>query len=819
MFSSVKFRCRNTVNSAFAMLCCVSIVTVTAGSQPINEDFFITARDERAIGFGEYFVMDDQFVLTPDGVPRPHDELQGVDVFNRDTGEFVTCIEEVETDGEYSPDWGSSMSISNGIVAIGSPFFNSIAYNAGSVYLFNATTGNFLGSITPGDAVENDWFGITVSIDNDILAVSGNHGDFSVGTVYVYDALSGTEITRIINQENQYRNFGFRLAVKDGIVAVSDIITSGETEQETVYLYDAITGTLLHQITQGVLPDRIGFGVAIDIDNGVVAISAPLENLNSGAVYLYNVTTGNLLQRLTPNGSRAGDRFGQTMQIDGGIVTASAVRSSGRVFQFDVASGNQIAELAPSHSPFNSTGSQLAAHQGVVAIGATAHNKILIYNGRGGDSDGDGLTDDWEENGIPYTDSTGATQRYMLPGADPLHKDLYVEVDMMSGHLLPLGSILYLEIAFDNAPLSNPDGIDGISLHVVLDNIGIPFVEYWPTNGCWPLNFDTYRTAWFGTDAERNDPDATQILAAKGKAYRYCITAANSDIPSNVSGCGVIHGDNFVIFLSGTNTLQKASVFMHELGHNLGLDHGGRDSVNGKPNYPSIMNYTFANQYNWNQSFWDLDYSREGVSSFGVLDESSLDEIIGIGVSSGYYSNWQAPFGINMDDGTGTIVRDVSFAYLNGTPTDFGDAAGTMIPDQVFTPSVAQDLNYALNPPFGLGGIPDVPSPGDVLEPCNDWAFVRLKLAAAIGENSGPDQYPTDELTKDAIVWLEENIPAPPGRCLADLNFDNTLDFFDVAEFLELFSSHGIRADFTRDGILDFFDVSAFLQAFADGCP
>ena len=32
---------------------------------------------------------------------------------------------------------------------------------------------------------------------------------------------------------------------------------------------------------------------------------------------------------------------------------------------------------------------------------------------------------------------------------------------------------------------------------------------------------------------------------------------------------------------------------MHELGHNLGLEHGGADCFNFKPNYVSVMNYNF----------------------------------------------------------------------------------------------------------------------------------------------------------------------------------------------------------------------------------
>ena len=38
---------------------------------------------------------------------------------------------------------------------------------------------------------------------------------------------------------------------------------------------------------------------------------------------------------------------------------------------------------------------------------------------------------------------------------------------------------------------------------------------------------------------------------------------------------------------------QQAGTLMHELGHNLNLGHGGGDWTNNKPNYLSVMNYTF----------------------------------------------------------------------------------------------------------------------------------------------------------------------------------------------------------------------------------
>jgi len=59
----------------------------------------------------------------------------------------------------------------------------------------------------------------------------------------------------------------------------------------------------------------------------------------------------------------------------------------------------------------------------------------------------------------------------------------------------------------------------------------------------------------------------------------------------------------------------------------------------------------------------------------------------------------------------------------------------------------------------------------------------------------------------------------PATGCLADLNGDGTLDFFDISAFLTAFSSGDIAADFTGDGVFDFFDISAFLTEFSAGCP
>jgi hypothetical protein len=55
---------------------------------------------------------------------------------------------------------------------------------------------------------------------------------------------------------------------------------------------------------------------------------------------------------------------------------------------------------------------------------------------------------------------------------------------------------------------------------------------------------------------------------------------------------------------------EHEGTFMHELGHNLNLRHGGFEDVNYKPNYLSVMNYSF--QFDWwvGKNSRPLDYSR-----------------------------------------------------------------------------------------------------------------------------------------------------------------------------------------------------------------
>ncbi|MFM9994259.1 MAG: hypothetical protein ACKVU4_00500 [Phycisphaerales bacterium] len=430
------------------------------------------------------------------------------------------------------------------------------------------------------------------------------------------------------------------------------------------------------------------------------------------------------------------------------------------------------------------------------------------------DTDGDGLLDNWETDGVPYLDSASVLRRFPLPGADPMEKDLYVEVDAMDGQGLSPASAQMVVEAFIDAPVPNPNSIPGINLHILDDESDLPHVSPWATGiaSCWPKDFDDWRGSYFGTSDERDDPNAAALLKAKAKAYRYCIFADKAS--SGWGGCGGQPGDSYVIYQGSVSTAERdAAKFMHELGHNLNLGHGGGDGMNGKPNYPSIMNYVFAYPYAWCESFWKLDYSREDL---GTLDEDSLDETAGIGTPGGQYTNWYMPYGVNFNNGT-AVVREIHFVLLHGDPTDFGNVAGTGFQDGLFTTGVKQDLNYAVDAPLQVR-LPSVPSPGLELQGHDDWANIRLPVVALHSPQAIP-QYPQDELTEEGVDWINQNFPHAPSACYADCNTDGALTVADFGCFQTAFVLADPYADCTADGSLTVADFGCFQTAFVIGCP
>ena len=272
------------------------------------------------------------------------------------------------------------------------------------------------------------------------------------------------------------------------------------------------------------------------------------------------------------------------------------------------------------------------------------------------DTDGDGLPDCWEKYGVD-TDGDG-TIDVDLPkmGADPKHKDIFVELDHMTGHEISNDAINKVIAAFDAAPVDNPDGTQGIKLHVDNgpDSIMDPVVAGGTVSGkTWGSlsqadelgHIDLLGT----TENGEYDWSAFRSLeqryfsASRRPVFHYAISAHDfvASHASGISAGGYPSGaGEFLITLGGAcpadpctpKVGMQAGTFMHELGHNLGLGHGGGDHLNYKPNYLSIMNYRFQfSGLKVGGRAGLYDYSRFGPDEIAQIYEGKLHETFGLG--------------------------------------------------------------------------------------------------------------------------------------------------------------------------------------------
>ena len=318
------------------------------------------------------------------------------------------------------------------------------------------------------------------------------------------------------------------------------------------------------------------------------------------------------------------------------------------------------------------------------------------------DRDGDALLDVWETDG--YDEDGDGTIDVDLPamGADPDRKDVFVELDHMTGRRLDRIAVQAVVDAFGHAPVANLNGVSGIALHV--DN-GADSEMDPLTHGTWgarsrqdviAANTDLASLSGETFDwVQRFDPiKAGNFDPARTPIFHYAISAL--DKPDSTGGrargesVASIAGSDFVLTLDPTafnlspEALRiAAGTLMHELGHNLALRHGGGDDVGRKPNYLSVMNYVFQGSWLRRDASFILDYS---TSSFS-LDEGSLDESGGFGLASG-------PAGFWTEYGCGSEKRQV---VIGVTDVDWN------CDNLISTTSLSADINAddAVNPLAG----------------------------------------------------------------------------------------------------------------------
>ena len=320
------------------------------------------------------------------------------------------------------------------------------------------------------------------------------------------------------------------------------------------------------------------------------------------------------------------------------------------------------------------------------------------------DSDSDGLLDAWED-GV-YTSPSGGTINLAAMGTDKYKKDMLVEAEWVA--VAAPGTAMYDDTIWSiwkewkaDMPFLNPDGSSGLNL-IVDRGQGGAFTEGGQTltpdhrtmgyGNCGSegyVNFMDYKNDFFNND--RSGLFHYLILgkagwcgaSSIGGEARFPLNGPSAQCPD----CG---GDNLFVVCTGCSSEFAAGIVAHEMGHDIGLSHGGLypslgpiDHNNDKPNSRSIMNYRWTvggvpAGCGQDELARDTGTGPKGIFGQGMLatiDERNVDESVGIcdGVPIDFNGDGQYTTARMNTDNRGSIQthEDTIFDQVGNLILDF----------------------------------------------------------------------------------------------------------------------------------------------------
>lgn len=346
---------------------------------------------------------------------------------------------------------------------------------------------------------------------------------------------------------------------------------------------------------------------------------------------------------------------------------------------------------------------------GLVGLCLSVCSLFFVPRCAADDVDGDAIPDEWETHGVTVTFADGHTRFLDLRamGASPKHKDLIVWVTWMEAldhshkptaskekagdgsgkpiEALPLGRVVD---AFRNAPTKNPDNTTGINLILIYADGPMPEVPQVGSTDASHL----YDWAELEQLASAKIPTAP-VGITRAIHVGFFIHQMGGEGLFNSGLSKGIPGREFLVSLGGHDNKMgssddQAGTFMHELGHNLGLRHGGAEDTLYKPNYLSVLNYLFQvtglmidgtlGHFDYSRQKFDFDETsvdgRLGVSQDTTLSHYGSAEVCGPDLATfRYFSSLSAPIRWNCTDddpdalaAKKDVNRDGNYEILQG---------------------------------------------------------------------------------------------------------------------------------------------------------
>lgn len=345
-----------------------------------------TAGDE----FGETVAFSGRRIV----IGARKDDANRGSVFVFDADSYELLFELAAEDRDLGDSFGASVALIGSTAIIGATGDDERANGAGAVYLFNTNTGRQIRKILASDGAEANRFGEVVATDGRHVVVGAPGASIYAarsGAAYVFDALTGAEVCKLIPDVGAERDeFGASVAIRGGLAVVgAPYRAEGAQQCGAVFVFDASTGEQLLKLVPADVTSGKYFGRSVAVEGNRILVGASGDShlgFRAGAVYLFDASTGVELRKVVAPDGGAIRQLGWAIAVAGSTAIVGSpgngpVENPGAAYVFSIECGLTLASLGscPGSMLFKFTRATPGAT--VALLAALREGEFAIPNG------------------------------------------------------------------------------------------------------------------------------------------------------------------------------------------------------------------------------------------------------------------------------------------------------------------------------------------------------------------------------------------------------------------------------------------------------
>lgn len=275
----------------------------------------------------------------------------GAYLFKINSNSSITQIAKIQpSDIDAAVNFGISVAISGDYIVVGANEENSAEYEAGSAYVFKRNSDTNITQIAKlyaSDIEHGDNFGNAVDIDDTYIVIGALKEDTTApnaGSAYLFKINSDSNVSQIAklhaNDASLNNYFGGSLSIDSDYIAIGAI--GDENSQSSAYIFKRNSDSNITQVAKlqaDNSQEYIAFGYSVSIKNNYIAIGAPREDtsfVNAGSTYVYNISSDgdiNNIAKIKADNSESYDYFGSSVSINDNYLAIGSTAETAYIFK------------------------------------------------------------------------------------------------------------------------------------------------------------------------------------------------------------------------------------------------------------------------------------------------------------------------------------------------------------------------------------------------------------------------------------------------------------------------------------------------------